>query len=501
MPATAETLKQSSEPSESETSVSINKSATAEIHSHLNLLQVARAHNDRRLVSRILQHLPEIRRKLNANILINLLQNSSITSKFFLLSAFCLCFFIVQITSTIQNSLTALQKENDSSIEEQVPSVVEGNLIERNAYILLLISVFLIDSKQLQAAMESSTMAIVLLQSSEDHFNTFDPILSRHYYFLARAYELSGSLTDLHNFLMIGLRTSSLRHDKETQATVYNCILRSHLLLNDYESAAIFLKNSPFPSGSTNLNNQSARYHFYRARVSAVGGNYSEAAEDLNQALRKVPHGHFALNFILSATKFSIVVQLLRGEIPDRSTFNLHSRALKPYLELTQSVRLGELAQFQQVVTRHMAIWTLDGTNVLIERLHESVLRVGLRRLCQAYVKINFVDISKKLGLSTEQDAINLVKKALSEGVISAQINESLSCLESQQLTDLYTTRVPQESFTSRTQTLQNFHNEAVKAMRFPEKSAKKEISGDEERRPTEEELMDEFMDADEEMF
>lgn len=406
------------------------------------------------------------------------------------------------MTEAIQNVLTSLKGEDCD--EDQISSgLVEGNLIERNAYVLLLISVFLLDAKQVQVSMEASTLAVMLLQGSEDHFNTFDPLLSRNYYFLSRAYELSGNLPALHNFLMIGLRTSSLRHDKETQATVYNCILRLHLLQNDFESAGIFLKNSPFPIGSTNLNNQTARYHFYRARISSVCGNYFEAAEDLNQTLRKVPHGRFALNFILSATKFLIVIRLLCGEIPDRSAFDLHSRALKPYLELTQSVRLGELSQFQQVVDRHMAIWTLDGTKILIERLHESVLRVGLRRLSEAYVKITFSDICKKLGLPTEQDALLLVKKALSEGVISAKINETLNCLESHQLSDLYTTRAPQDAFTSRTQVLQNFHNEAVRAMRFPEKvpGAASLNKNDEDRRPTDEELMDEFMDADEDMF
>lgn len=410
------------------------------------------------------------------------------------------------MTPAVQSALTQLKKEDEEMEEGDVPNLVEGgNLIERNAYVLLLISVFLLDAKQLQASMEASTMAVMLLQGSEDHFNTFDPILARSYYFLARSYELSSNLSALHNFFMVGLRTAALRHDKETQATVYNCILRLHLLENDYQSAGIFLKNSPFPNGTSNLNNQSARYHFFRARIGAVGGNYLEAAEDLSQALRKVPHGHFALNFILSATKFSIVVQLLRGEIPDRSTFNLHERALKPYLELTQSVRLGELAQFQQVVNRHMATWTADGTKILVERLHESVLRVGLRRLHQSYVKITFADIAKKLGLPSQQDALLLVQKALNEGVIQAQINEQLSCMESQILSDLYTTRAPQEAFTSRTQTLQNFHNEAVRAMRFPEKasasSKNKQLGTDEERRPSEEELMDEFMDADEDMF
>ena len=74
--------------------------------------------------------------------------------------------------------------------------------------------------------------------------------------------------------------------------------------------------------------------------------------------------------------------------------------------------------------------------------------------------------------------------------------------MESQKLTDLYTTRAPQDAFTTRTQILQNFHNEAVRAMRFPENRVNPPpLQMKKDRRPTEEELMDEFMDADEDMF
>lgn len=61
----------------SESTSTKTMSLRAEINSHLNLLQVARGHNDRRLVSRVLQHLPEIRRKLTSNYLINLISSVS----------------------------------------------------------------------------------------------------------------------------------------------------------------------------------------------------------------------------------------------------------------------------------------------------------------------------------------------------------------------------------------------------------------------------------------
>lgn len=86
MPTTAEPIVKTEN---SETTIDTSASAAAvkpktcasELISHLNLLQVARGHNDRRLVSRVLQHLPQIRRQLNANILINLLQTPSISGK------------------------------------------------------------------------------------------------------------------------------------------------------------------------------------------------------------------------------------------------------------------------------------------------------------------------------------------------------------------------------------------------------------------------------------
>lgn len=410
--------------------------------------------------------------------------------------------FIVHVSVTIHEALNVSDEPGNEDQEEAF--LVSGDVIaEWSGYFFLLAAVFLLDRKKFQAAMEASTMAISMFQASQDQSNTFDPLLARHYYFLSLCYEVSGQFPHLHNFLMLGLRTAALNHNKETQAVIYNSILRLHLLQKDFDSAATFLKNSPFPSASANLNNQTARFHFYRARIAATHtANYSEASEELSQALRKAPHGHFALNFILAATKFAIVVQLLCGEIPDHSTFNLHPRALKPYLELTQSVRLGELAPFQQILNRHSQIWAQDETQILVERLHESVLRVGLRRLCKSYCRINFADIATKLGLPSESDAKSLVQTAIAAGVISsAQINESLACLESHQSTDLYTTRAPQEALSSRTQVLQNFHREAVKAMRFPEKSSAKSSSLNEDRRPTEEELMDEFMDADDEMF
>lgn len=376
---------------------------------------------------------------------------------------------------------------------------------EKKAYLLLLISLFASSTGAFQAAMEASTLAILSLQASpSQHLRTFDPLLARHYYFLTRCYELTSSLPSLHHFLMTGLRTAVLNHDAESEATIFNCILRLHLTAGDFDAASTFLARSSFPCSAA-FNNQLARFHFYRAQVRAHGQDYSGAADDLRQALRKTPTGAASRNFVLLATKFSIVVTLLRGSIPDRIVFDLHPRALQPYLKLTQAVRLGDLTRFNEVLASFAACWSRDGTADLVPHLHASVLRVGLGRLARSYLRISFADIRVKLGLGMEAEAKTLVIEALRQGIIDGRINEIDGCLESQAAADLYSTRVPQEAFNARAIVLQGLHNDAVRAMRFSSAQAaavgKKPQDESEGHRPTETELMDEFMDADEDMF
>ena len=392
--------------------------------------------------------------------------------------------------------------KGSSTSTAAVTEVIE----EKKAYVLLLIALFASSSGAFQAAMEASTLAILALQASpSQHLRTFDPLLARHYYFLTRCYEATGTLPSLHHFLMTGLRTAVLNHDSECEATIYNCILRLHLTAGDFDAASTFLARSAFPSSSA-FNNQLARFHFYRAQVLAHRQDYAAATDDLSQALRKAPTGQASRNFVLLATKFSIVVTLLRGSIPERSVFDLHPRALQPYLQLTQAVRLGDLARFNEVLSSFSGNWTRDGTADLVPHLHGSVLRVGLSRLARSYLRISFADIRSKLGLNMEAEAKTLVYEALRQGIIEGHVNDVDGCFESKPAADLYASRVPQESFNARASTLRDLHNDAIRAMRFSSAQAaaigkKAEEEGGDEHRPTEAELMEEFMDADEDMF
>lgn len=64
------------------------------------------------------------------------------------------------------------------------------------------------------------------------------------------------------------------------------------------------------------------------------------------------------------------IVQLLMGEIPERSIFHQADleKALEPYFQLTQAVRIGDLAAFHQVVNKYSTLFRKDDTFTLIQR-------------------------------------------------------------------------------------------------------------------------------------
>ena len=65
-----------------------------------------------------------------------------------------------------------------------------------------------------------------------------------------------------------------------------------------------------------------------------------------------------------------MIVQLLMGEIPERSLFLQQglSKALVPYLKITQAVRIGDLALFQEALSNYEQVFQKDGNMNLITR-------------------------------------------------------------------------------------------------------------------------------------
>ena len=193
-----------------------------------------------------------------------------------------------------------------------------------------------------------------------------------------------------------------------------NCLLRNYLACADVALAQKLIAKAPFPVGASS--GQLVRYLYYKGRVQAIQLDYSDAYASLMQAVRKAPP--CALGFRTAATQLAIVVQLLMGEMPDRSSLLVGDmkEALAPYLAITAVVRSGDLRAFGAVVEAHKPALSAAGLLTLVLRLEGSVIRAGLRAVASAYARISLVDIARKLGLTAAEDAEALCAK-VSPGV------------------------------------------------------------------------------------
>jgi len=304
------------------------------------------------------------------------------------------------------------------------------------------------------------------------------------YFFYSRSYELSGALKDIRPTLLDAYRTSFLRHETELQATLLNLILRNYLAYNLYDSADKLVARIDLSEGNVS-SNQHARFVYYLGKIKAIQLNYKEAYKYLQTAIRKAP-ANKALGFRVTVTKLLVIVELLMGQIPDREIFHQPGflGPLRPYFELTQSVRDGDLAAFRSLIEKYASSFQEDEMLTLVRRVHHSVTKAGLRKISVAYSRISIADISRKLSLDNERDAEFMVAKAIRDDVINAIIVHGPhgSYLQSKENLDIYSTQQPQDIFHERIQTFLQIRNDSVRAMRFPDKK-EKIIESEEERK------------------
>eukprot|EP01126_Amoeba_proteus_P063279 TRINITY_DN8706_c0_g2_i8.p1 TRINITY_DN8706_c0_g2~~TRINITY_DN8706_c0_g2_i8.p1 ORF type:complete len:481 (+),score=100.59 TRINITY_DN8706_c0_g2_i8:113-1555(+) len=365
---------------------------------------------------------------------------------------------------------------------------------EVEIYLQLLLTVLLIDSKKYEEAVRQTSRLVE--QLSKWNRRTLDSLSAKVYFYYARSHELVGKLAEIRPKLLLLQRTATLRHNFEGQFVLLNLLLRNYLHYNLYDQAEKFASKAEFNEQKV-LSNEAARYYFYLGRINAVQLSYSSAYDNLQKALRKGPR-ETAKGFRSIVTKFSIIVQLLLGEIPERSTFRTEGikQALKPYLELTQTVRAGSVADFQGVITKHMNLFKRDNTFLLVLRLRHNVIKTGLKRISSAYSRISFAMIAQKLNLDSLEDAEYVVAKAIRDGNIDATIDHVGGFMKSNDNVDVYATNEPEKAFNMRINFSLQIHNEAVKAMRYPPETWIKGKSDDSEVKEINEEDLAELFDG-----
>ncbi|KAI9208103.1 proteasome regulatory subunit C-terminal-domain-containing protein [Polychytrium aggregatum] len=377
--------------------------------------------------------------------------------------------------------------ELDSSSQQKPVSEVE-------AYFGLLIVTYLHDLNQLDKGLKLSSILVESIRASNRR--TLDQIAARIYFYYARFHELKNCSAEARPHLLAAQRTATLRRDEDTQAMLLNLLLRDYLQHNLYDQADKLVSKTTFPESAGN--NQVARYMYYLGRIKAVQLDYTSSHRHLLQAIRKAPQTATAAGFQQTANKLAIIVQLLMGEIPERSVFRqpMLRKSLLPYLHITQAVRVGDLSQFQETVATFGDVFRADQNLTLISRLRHNVIKTGIRMISISYSRISLRDICLKLQLDSEEDAEYIVAKAIRDGVIDASLDHEKGYMKSKENADIYSTAEPQNAFHQRISFCLNLHNESVKAMRFPDGVDRKELASANALREEEQKLAKEIIDG-----
>lgn len=274
-------------------------------------------------------------------------------------------------------------------------------------------------------------------------------------------------------------------------------LLRSYISTAEITQADLLLGQTQFPTSASN--NQVCRYLYYLGRIRAVQLSYTEAHDHLTSATRKAPTHQKAAGFYQLAMKLLVVVELLMGDIPDRSVFRqpMLERAMYPYLCLVQSVRVGDLQGYEKVLAENNAHFRKDGTHTLVLRLRQNVIKTGVRMMSLSYSRISLRDICLRLGVGSEESAEYIVAKAIRDGVIEATLDHEKGFMEAKQAGDVYATREPAEAFHDRIGACLDIHDECVMAMRYPMNKHRQELKNAQEARERERELAKEIQDGD----
>ncbi|KAJ3373519.1 26S proteasome non-ATPase regulatory subunit [Kappamyces sp. JEL0680] len=369
---------------------------------------------------------------------------------------------------------------------------------EVELFVGLLTVIFLSDQKQFAKGI---TVATDLLQRVKQlNRRTLDPIGAKIVFFYAYFHDENKSSASIHSSIIAFLRTATLRQDNDTQATLLNIILKNYMSLNLIDQADKLVAKVVFPD--TVGNNQISRYMYYLGRIKAIQLDYSESHRHLLQAIRKAPQTVATAGFQEAAHKLAVIVQLLMGEIPERTLFSQTNirAALTPYLAITQAVRVGDLNKFQETLAKYGAVFQADKNMTLVLRLRHNVIKTGIRRISVSYSRISLKDVCLKLHLDSEEDAEYI---AISDGVIDATIDHQKGTVQSNEIIDVYSTNEPQNAFHQRISFCLDLHNESIQAMRYPHNTSKKELAQAAERAAEERELASKIdeMDDDEDMM
>ncbi|KAF9415596.1 hypothetical protein HW555_006804 [Spodoptera exigua] len=436
--------------------------AVQDLREHVRQIDKAVTSKEPRFAMRVLRSLPSTRRKLNGNVLraiFNQLYPSNADKES----------LIAFVENPLPGAVEIEPPRSRSAPKQPAPEV--------DVYLHLLVLLRLLDTNRLEEATECSQQLMNKILSQNRR--TLDLIAAKCYFYHSRVFELTNKLDLIRGLLHARLRTSTCE-----------MIMKAKPCLSTVFCATICITLCMIRQINW---------------IKAARLEYSDAHKHLVQALRKAPQTA-AVGFRQTVQKLAIVVELLLGDIPERAIFRQAPlrKALAPYFQLTQAVRLGNLQRFGEVLENFGPQFRSDHTFTLILRLRQNVIKTAIRSIGLSYSRISPKDIARKLGLDSAEDAEFIVAKAIRDGVIEATLDPEKGYMSNKESSDIYCTREPQLAFHQRISFCLDLHNQSVKAMRYPPKSYGKELESAEERREREQqdlELAKEMAEEDDDGF
>nr|VDD37294.1 unnamed protein product [Brassica oleracea] len=295
------------------------------------------------------------------------------------------------------SSFTAKGDEHDMEVDtatSATSATSSKNLpSELEIYCYFIVLLFLIDQKKYPELNLVLQQALLVSRTLTDEPSIL--VVNRRVVFILISSLTVNSLVHL-NLLALH-HSATLRHDELGQETLVNLLLRNYFHYNLYDQAEkLRSKAPPFEAHS---NQQCALLLILcSVGISSTWGR-SEPFSWSTQMQKKVSFKQpgkplAAPGFRIQCNKWAILVRLLLGEIPERPVFIQKGmeKALRPYFELTNAVRIGDLELFRTVQEKFSETFAQDRTHNLIVRLRHNVIRTGLRNISISYSRISLPD-------------------------------------------------------------------------------------------------------------
>jgi len=312
---------------------------------------------------------------------------------------------------------------------------------------------------------------------------TMDHLTSVCYQYYSLAFTKLGRLTSIRKTLNEAFRTSVLRHNYPCQAMLLNLLLQNYLKEDKYNEAEKLIVRTKFPERAATA--QVARFMFYSGRINLVQLQYSKALSQFRQALRKAPSANgVALGFRFQIIINYVMCQLLLSEVPEMDLFRTAglTKPLKPYYDLCVVLQVGNLVSFAEMFSKHERAFMKDKMDLLVQRLRNTVIKTGLRKINLAYSRMKLETVRDRLGMNSVEDTKWVVAKAIRDNIIEARLDYKTNTMISNETHDVYRTKEPAVEFQKRTDFLFDRYQDAMKAFRYLDTKDEEEDENDEDK-------------------